>query len=242
MLAERIVVIDDDQRVHKSIEMSFNEYEIVSFYEGKSALEYLSKPNEINLILLDVMMPGMDGISVLKEIKAKNEQASVIIMTAYGSKEVIVQALRGHADDFIEKPFKMEDLRMKIHNILKNKINYNIFRSNKPLQVERIKRFVARNYHNVSLQYIADELCLSPKYVSRLFSSNSEAGFRDFKVGIKIEKAKELLENSSMSVTDISIKLGYQNPESFMRIFKRAENITPLQYRRRFINSKTMKS
>lgn len=233
MLSEKILAVDDDERVIKSIKISLEEYEIMSFSRGEEVLEFLKDPNEINLILLDVMMPGMDGISVLNEIKTLYPDISVIIMTAYGSLDVAVQALRHHADDFIEKPFDVDDLKNKIHTILKKKEQMSGISNNKAHSVDRIKRFIERNHKNASLEFIASEMCLSSKYVSRMFNEKCGFSFRDYKVKVKMDIAKSLLENSSFNITEISLKLGYQNPESFMRIFKRITELTPMQYRKK---------
>ncbi len=233
MISEKILAVDDDARVIKSIKISLEEYEIIDFSNGEEVLEFLRKPNEINLVLLDVMMPGIDGISVLNEIKKNNSDIAVIIMTAYGSLDVAVQALRYHADDFLEKPFDVDDLRVKIRTILKNKSRFNRSSGEKNDNVERIKRFIERNHKNASLEFIASEMCLSPKYVSRMFNEKCGFSFRDYKVKVKIDVAKSLLKNSSFNINEISFKLGYQNPESFMRIFKRMSKMTPMQYRKK---------
>lgn len=234
MLSEKIVVIDDDLRVIKSIEIAFPEYEIVGFSDGEKALNYLKKPNLINLVLLDVMMPRINGLDVLKELKEKNKDIAVIMMTAFGSMDIAVQALRNHADDFIEKPFDIIELKAKVRQLLKERVLLNGDYTDRKDKVERIKKFVERNYSQSSLDHIANEMCLSSKYVSRLFNKGNGDGFRKYKLKVKIDIAKALLKNSSMMVYEISNKLGYMNPESFMRVFKRETDYTPSEYREKF--------
>ena len=236
MISEKIVVIDDDPRIIKIIKLSFPEYEIIEFNNGEDALTYLRKPNDINIVLLDFMMPGMDGISVLSEIKKFMSNVGVIFMTGYGSKDVVLDALRNHADDFVEKPIQMPELKEKIHSILREKLHSQNLRKDKNNQVGRIKHFIERNCNNVNLEYIADEMCLSPKYVSRFFNQNNELSYRDYRLQIKMDRAKSLLTTTHLDVCEIAIELGYQNPESFMRIFKRMTKMTPTQYRKK--NSK----
>lgn len=234
MISEKIAVIDDDPRVIKSIKMALTEYEIVEFSNGEQALAYLRRPHEIGLVLLDVMMPGINGLNVLYEIKKGNRDLTVIMMTAYGSQDIAVQALRNRADDFIEKPFKMEELREKIKAHLKEKDGVFASHRDQGDHVCRIRRFIERNFSDASLGFIAGEMCLSPKYLSRMFNKLSGTSFRDYKVKVKIELAQNLLKKTSFSVTKISYDLGYQNPESFMRIFKRLTKYTPTEYRQRY--------
>jgi YesN/AraC family two-component response regulator len=223
------MIIDDDPKVSKALELIFREYEILEFQDPQKGLEFLQKPNEVPLVLLDVYIGEINGIDILNQIKALNKNIAVIVMTAFGTKDVAVEALRGHADDFIDKPFEVSELRDKVRAILKEK-SY-LQNADHENHVDRIKRFIERSPESISLRHVADELCLSPKYISRLFKEKSNGGFRDYKVTVKMNRAKELLAKSSYTVSQISDKLGYQNPESFMRIFKRTTKNTPSQYR-----------
>ncbi|MBU0469729.1 MAG: response regulator [Candidatus Omnitrophica bacterium] len=231
MLSDKIVVVDDDIRVIKSLKMILHRYEIIDFQDGNKAIAFLKKPRDVQLVLLDVMMPEIDGLTVLKEIKKNNKNLTVFIMTAYGTRDVVVQALRGHADDFIEKPFNIEDLEEKIDNVLKRNLNLNKNATNKDYKVARIKNFIRRNYKEMNLDIIAGEMNLNPKYISRMFKEMTGTSYQDFHIDTKMDAAKSLLENTSFNVDEISYQLGYQNPESFMRIFKRKNNITPTEYR-----------
>lgn len=233
MLSEKIVVIDDDARIIKSLELALSEYEIIGFTDCQKGLNFLQKPNLIQLVLLDVMMPEMDGLSLLQEIRKFNKDVAVIIMTAYGSKDVAIQALRHNANDFVEKPFDFTELKDKIRALLKEKLQFHDYKDEHSRYVERIKSFIERNYKNATLESIADEICLSPKYISRFFNKKNNENFREYKLKIRIDKAKSLLEKSHLNVSEIAIELGYQNPESFMRIFKRTTQLTPMQYRKK---------
>ncbi|MCK5178716.1 MAG: response regulator transcription factor [Candidatus Omnitrophica bacterium] len=241
MISEKIVVIDDDPRIIKSVKLAFPEYEFIDFSDGEEALAYLRTPNNINVVLVDFMMPKMDGISVLSEIKKGMDHIGVILMTGYGSKDVILDALRNHADDFIEKPIQMPELKEKLRFFLKERLHAQNLRKDKNNQVDRIKRFIERNCNNVKLDFIADEMCLSPKYVSRFFNQNNELNYREYRLQVKMDRAKSFLTKTHLNVCEIAIELGYQNPESFMRIFKRMTKMTPTQYRKKNGNKRIRK-
>ncbi len=234
MISEKIAVIDDDPRVIKSLKMALTEYEIIDFTDSKKAVVFFQKLRDINLILLDVMMPGIDGISALEEIKKTNKDTAVIIMTAYSSQDIAVQALVNHADDFIEKPFNMDILKDKIRGFLRQRFYFNKNVADREYKVERIKSFIQRNYNEVTLDIIAEEMCLSSKYVSRMFKEQTGMSYRDFYIEAKMEVAKQMLKNTAFNVDEISYQLGYQNPESFMRIFKSKMRLTPSQYREKY--------
>lgn len=232
MISAKIVVIDNDPRIIKSVRLGMPEYEIVSFTDSRDGLDYLMKPNSVDLVLLDVKMPWIDGITVLSEIKARRKKILVIMMTAYGTKDIALKSLRSRADDFIEKPFYMAELKLKVYDLLRARSYEENARNDKEDQIERVKRFIERNCDSANLESIADELCMSPSYLSRLFNDKNEMTFRDYKMKVKIDKAKELLLKTHRTVSEISGELGYRNPGTFMRLFKQVVNVTPTEYRR----------
>lgn len=232
MISEKIVVIDNDQRIIKSIRLGLSEYEIIGFTDPKAGMDFLRRPNSADLVILDYRMPKIDGISVLVELKEKRKNIIVIMMTAYGTKDIILQSLRHRADEFIEKPFIMTELKLKIFDLLQARAYRENARRDKNNQVERMKRFIERNYDTVSLDFIAEEMRLSPQYISRLFNDKNDLNYREYKLKVKMDKAKELLLSTHRTVSEIAVELGYQNPEAFMRMFKQMNNTTPARYRR----------
>ncbi len=240
MLYEKIIAVDDEMNILTSIRLALERhFEVICFQRGEDALALLRKPNSVNLVLLDVFMKDVDGIDILREIKKINRDIIVIIMTAFGTKDLAIQALRNDADDFIEKPFDVGDLKDKVKDLLRERVGVD---DGKERNIEQMKRFIERNYRNVSLRYISDEVCLSTKYASRLFKSRNKCSFRDYKIKVKMDKAKSFLRDSSYTICQISEMLGYQNPESFMRLFKRINKITPTEFRKRKKVGKVAKS
>ncbi|NTV30160.1 MAG: response regulator transcription factor [Candidatus Omnitrophica bacterium] len=234
MIVDKIVAIDDDRRSLESISLILQQHcEVTCFSSAEEGLEYLRKPNRVSLVLVDVYMKERDGISVLHDIKEANPEISVIVMTAFGSKEVVLQALQNKADDFLEKPFNVEELQQKVARFLRSRVHC---ATQKEQTQERMRYFVERNFANVSLKDIAEEVCLSDKYIGRLFREKFDCSFREFKLRVKIDKAREMLLNPAHSVQHISRTLGYQNPETFMRIFKRKTGLTPMEFRSRYLD------
>jgi DNA-binding NtrC family response regulator len=110
--------VDDHAAFRSEFRAYFEEYEITEACNGGEALEILKKPNRIDLVILDVNMPGMNGIQVLEEIRRMSSTVGIIIQTGCGSKEVFLKALREKADDYIEKPLNIEAIREVIERTL----------------------------------------------------------------------------------------------------------------------------
>lgn len=119
-MANRILVVDDDQELLNLLNYALKQegYEVhlaKDAFEGLSAIE-----NErFDLALLDVMMPKMDGLTMLSELRERNEELKVIIMTAISTPETAISALRDHACDFLAKPFDLPELLSAIKAALK---------------------------------------------------------------------------------------------------------------------------
>lgn len=238
-----ILVIDDEERVKKSLEEAFPEYRFIGAENGENGLAELSKPNEIDLVILDMKLSDASGIDVLKKIKASYPGLGVIMLTGYGSKDAVVEALRGHADDFIDKPFDDDELRDKIGRLLERRNHEARENGTDQTAIERVVRLLERNYDkDLTLDHAAKVASLSPKYISRLFKQSMRKSFTDFKIWLRMEKGKEMLKKTSLPVSLIAERTGYENAESFMKTFKKTVRCTPTEYRSQAQSRKTRKS
>jgi len=118
-MARTILVVDDEKSILQSLEgiLSDEGFEVVIARSGKEALE---KIDEVfpDLVLLDIWMPGMDGIETLTEIKGNYPYLQVVMMSGHGTIETAVKATRQGAYDFIEKPLSLEKVLLSINNAL----------------------------------------------------------------------------------------------------------------------------
>lgn len=230
-----ILIVDDDKEFREEFIDYFNEYEIFEAGNGKDALDILKKPNEIDLVILDVKMPGMNGFEVLSKIKTLDPEIGIIISTGYSSKDAVIEALRGQADNYIEKPLDIDKTREIIDQILDTKKGFSDDgAADTKAKIDKVKYYVEKNcYKKVKLEDAASAVCLSPKYLSRIFKEHTGKGFNDYKLKVKMDKAKELLCQTGYNINQISDKLGYENTESFIRQFKKLAKATPTKYRRK---------
>lgn len=119
MTSERILVVDDELFVRELLleYLSSQGYEVVLADTGEKAVE-LMQTQPANVILIDLKMPGMDGIQTLKEIKEVAPDALPIIMTGYPTIESSIDALRQGAHDYVVKPFKLNELKSSIEKAI----------------------------------------------------------------------------------------------------------------------------
>lgn len=122
MIKDKILVIDDEAGIRSSLKGILDDegYSIKTARNGEDALHFL-KSNTFDLILLDIWLPEMDGIEVLKEIKKMDSNAQVVMISGHGSIETAVQAIKLGAYDFLEKPLSLEKVILAVKNALKHK-------------------------------------------------------------------------------------------------------------------------
>ena len=114
-----ILVVDDKRVQLKTLRRGLRTrgYQVVEAMSGKEALGHLFKDNKIDIVLTDYAMPEMNGIELLQKIRKNNKTIPVIIMTAYGDKSLVIEAMHHRCDGFIDKPFDMDELLEEINNI-----------------------------------------------------------------------------------------------------------------------------
>jgi len=111
----KILVVDDDKDMRDNIVeiLSADDFELIAAENGESALE-LIKEISFDLVVLDLLMPGISGMEVLPLIKRESPSTQVIMVTAFSTIDNAVEAMRKGADDYITKPFKINELRMTV--------------------------------------------------------------------------------------------------------------------------------
>ena len=122
MAKERVLIVDDEKNIVSSLQEILNDegYEIVTAEDGLDALEMIqSEPPD--LVLLDIWIPGMDGIEVLQAIKTYHPEIEVLVMSGHGTIDTAVKATKLGACDFIEKPFSLNQLVLSVTKALKQR-------------------------------------------------------------------------------------------------------------------------
>lgn len=118
----RLLVVEDEKSLSKALVTILNKsgYSVDAVYDGTEALEYLESGNYDGMVL-DVMMPKMDGFTVLKTLREMGNAIPILMLTAKGDVDDKVAGLDGGADDYLTKPFVMKELLARIHVMTRDK-------------------------------------------------------------------------------------------------------------------------
>ncbi|WP_418301723.1 response regulator transcription factor [Lysinibacillus fusiformis] len=157
-MSNRILIIEDEENIARvlQLELQFEGYEAVMAHTGADGLlQY--REQQWDLILLDIMLPEMSGIDVLKRIRATESQTPVIMLTAKSEVEDKVKGLDLGANDYVTKPFEIEELLARIRNALR------FFQKASPTQVGVSFGQLSINEQTREVIYYGKEIQLTPR-------------------------------------------------------------------------------
>ncbi len=247
-ITETILLVDDNKEMVDYLKSNFrSRYITLTAGNGEEALAIL-KEQKVDIVLSDVMMPGIDGIKLCELIK-KNMQTChipVILLSAKGSIEAQTAGIRIGADDYLSKPFSMNLLKGKIANILKAKQRLRYYYSN-TIDIDTAKmtsntldeEFMSKAIQIVE-ENIDDENFTADDLAEKLFMSRSSLYLKmnsvsgeppaNFIRRIRFNKACKLLLEGRYSIAEISNKVGFSSPSYFSTSFKKYIGCLPSDY------------
>lgn len=175
MAAEKILVVDDDQNICKSLTDRLNAdgFETYQAYNGTDGLKIISN-NNIDLVLLDLMLPDINGIQVINHIQKENLEIPIIILTGHGTIENAVEAMKKGATDFLLKPGKPDHILLVVKKALEH---HNLQKENKLLRQEMADKYAMVIGKGKDMQKIMELVKkVSPSKTSILIQSESGTG------------------------------------------------------------------
>ena len=247
-LTETILLVDDNKEMVDYLKNNFkSRYITLTAGNGEEALAIL-KEQKVDIILSDVMMPGIDGIKLCELIK-KNMQTChipVILLSAKGSLEAQTAGIQIGADDYIPKPFSMNLLKGKIRNILKAKQRLRYYYSNtididtakmtsNTLDEEFMSKAIQIVEENIddedfTADDLAEKLCMSRSSLYLKMNSVSGEPPANFIRRIRFNKACQLLLEGRYTISEISSQVGFSSPSYFSTSFKKYVGCLPSDY------------
>jgi signal transduction histidine kinase len=114
--SEKILIVDDDPAIGQTLKQYLDAmgYPSSLAYDGSTALDALVSGHDYTVILLDVNMPGLNGVTVLKRLRETDSDTAVIMMSGHGSEDLAVECMRNGAEDYISKPFTLDDVLLRV--------------------------------------------------------------------------------------------------------------------------------
>lgn len=244
-----IVEDEDDIRNYLLTELG-NHFRVLSCSNGKEAMEIIMS-HMPDLVLSDIMMPEINGITLLKKLKQniKTNHIPVILLTAKNSEKDYIEGLSLGADAYIAKPFNLEILITTIENLIRNR---EVLRNNfsgkqeQDGQIEvvqpqsadeklmkKVMKAINKNLNNPDLnaEMIAAEVGISRVHLYRKLKEITNQSTRDFIRNIRLKQAEILLKSEkNYSISEISQLVGFNNTTYFSNAFKELYGVSPSKY------------
>jgi len=223
-------------------------YQIVEAKNGVEAFE-LALSAVPDLIVSDVMMPGMNGIEFCRKVKTdhRTSHIAVILLTARASEEQKMEGFDAGANDYITKPFNFELLQSRIKNLIRQQEHLRKTFQKQWIEVEpghievtsldekliqRAMELVEKNISNpdFSVEELSRELNMSRvNLYKKLLSLTGHAPMEFIRI-IRLKRAAQLLEKSQLTVAEVAYQVGFNNPKYFTKYFKDMFKILPSAY------------
>jgi YesN/AraC family two-component response regulator len=246
-----ILLLDDERWVRtalkKTIEKTELPFRVVhESTNGVEAMDWLTE-NKVSIVITDIRMPVMDGLAFMKQIRSRNMDPTVIIISGHDDFAYAQQALRLGAFDYMLKPAETETVAMCLQNWLDRRNKAfddgsvtNLFDMNEISPIEKVTRYIdSMPVPRLKLTEAAAMLHLDPSYFSKLFKQRTRVNFSDYLTMKRMETAVTLLEETSLRISEIAERLGYADLAYFSNIFKKSMGRAPSEYRKAHANELT---
>ena len=245
-----ILIVDDDAEIAHYIKTELSDwYRFDHARNGKEGLKMLLT-GKYDLVISDVMMPVMDGVTMLKKIKGNSNVSDipVILLTSKSEVENRLEGLRKGADAFLAKPFNMEELHILIDNLVDNvrrirgkysgaqgqkaKIEQIQVKGNNDALMERVMKYM--NEHladpDLNVEKLTEDVGISRAQLHRKLKEIAGVSAGEFIRNLRLEQAARLIEEGQINITQVAYSVGFSNQTHFSTVFKKHYGMSPSEY------------
>ncbi len=247
----RLLIIDDESAIRSGISAYFPWASLgievaATCQDGMEALAILEQTKP-DLILCDIRMPRMDGISFVEKVRERGCPCDIVFISAHKDFEYAKKAIELGVREYIVKPAGYEELNETFSKIVRERAAKTANQAQAagaglagapsastapgPSLADRALRLFEEDLVNVSLSSIAEKLAMSPNYLSARLHQETGRTFSDLLCEARMRRAKMLLANPSSRVGRISAMVGYASAKSFIRAFRLHYGSSPTAYR-----------
>ena len=249
----KVLVVEDEEMIRKGIVLAVDWAALDCVVvgeaaDGAAALDAVERYDP-SLIITDLKMPRMDGIQMLQQLRARGNNAYVIILTAYDSFSYAQSALRLGVSDYLLKPLKDGELEAAVRHIQGQEearetkeaeeqdmpvIRLSSVKNTKNKYVEQAVQQIREHYQeDINISTVAGELEISEGYLSRVFKKETDYTFTSYLTLYRMKKAMTLLKDCRVKVYEVAEQVGYSDTAYFSAQFKKVTGISPSEYQDR---------
>lgn len=244
------ILIDDDEWSLKVSKKMFHWEEygidvILSTTDQITALDCLDT-NKVDVILLDMSMPGLSGEEMLREIRKRNKKAKIIILSGYSIFQYAQKAIDYNVFTYCVKPISEEKAQEVMNRLKKELDEGNPYLENEIMhrseienpRFDKLVKYINNHYdEKLYLNELVDKFGINMTYCCYLFKKHFNMGFVEYVTDIKMKKAADMLINTNKEIDEIADSLNYEYVY-FCKIFKKYFGKTPRNFRATSMNKR----
>jgi len=244
-----ILFVEDNEDVRIYVnDLLKSDYHVQLADSGENGIE-ITKNDLPDLIISDVMMPGMDGFEFCKRIKFdwKTSHIPVILLTAKVDHQSKLDGLELGADDYITKPFEQKELLIRVKNLIEQRkllrekfskdislpAEFAVYNKVEKEFIEKASTIVEKYLtdENFNSEVLAKEMFMSRSQLTRKMQSAAGQGPGEFIRNYKLNRSAELILQNKLSITQIALEVGFGSPAQFTRAFQKHFNCLPSEFK-----------
>ncbi|MEP2023324.1 MAG: response regulator [Reichenbachiella sp.] len=226
----KVLLVEDQTDMRAYVKNVLQEYKVLEAENGLKALEILEKEG-IHYIVTDYMMPQMDGYELVKEIKSRNIDIPILMLTARADSEAKMRMLRLGIDDYLTKPFEEEELLVRISNGLNNFNSRKLFVTENNIEetalpltpfIEELEQYIADNctHHYFGMTEISHHFSMSVSSLYRKVKSQTGLSPKALITEVRLQKARRLLDQSPRTnLKELALEVGFKNYTHFNDLY-----------------------
>ncbi|MBT2560916.1 DNA-binding response regulator [Pedobacter sp. ISL-68] len=247
-MTDSILIIDDNEDILEFLTQVFgNTYKLHLAISGEVAQEILDK-EIVDLIISDIMMPGIDGFELCRLIKSNVEYCHIpiILLTSKNTYKAHIEGLEVGADLYIKKPFSPQLLRVQVANLLQNRLKIKAHFASAPFEdvrvvanskieeafLKRLDEYVRKNIQDpyLDIDQLAEHMHMSRPTLYRKIKAISALSPKELIDVTRLKKATKLIAQNEFSFFEIAKMVGYSSQSLFNKNFLRYFKVTPQEY------------
>ncbi len=181
----KILVVDDNEEMTRLVKIYFSKkgYDVLVANTGGEAFKLIEQNSDIDVILLDMMLPDYSGMDILEQVRGIMKNAAIIMVTGVNDLETVVRAMKLGADDYVVKPFRLKDIEEKMESILFKKATT----MEKHLSAEEALSIIENTYSDgANMRFVFEDIEEFNKFVERV-KNMANVKIEDMQVGDKYE-------------------------------------------------------
>ena len=239
----KLLIVEDEKLIRKGLvaHNPWNEwgFECVGEAEnGKEALALFSQYNP-DVLLTDLRMPVMNGLTLLSELRKKGADCPIIVISGYADFDYAQEAIQYGAMAYLLKPIKQQEL---MDTFLRAKMLLDTERYHlamglcrvRDITMEPVLSYIESHYNlNICIQQLAEIAHLSISQLMRNFKAETGQSIVKYITDFRINQAKALLDNPTLKIYEVANQVGFDDVSYFCRVFKKSTDYSPTEYRER---------